>query len=133
LETRFSGRKQNQIIYEQQTIDLAVSNRGTLVDLTALVYPVYVNYEKERIQNALLPETNAHMEWLCLLTVDTNTYFWLAVEIRNGKQQLTINAILLQNLPKLISRNPVKCFFEVNKAFLLYSQDFSKNSFRVKI
>jgi len=64
LETRFSGRKLNQIICEKQTIDLAISNRGTLVGLTALVYLVHVNYEKERRQNAPLPETNAHMEWL---------------------------------------------------------------------
>jgi len=34
-----------------------------------------------------------------------------------GKQQLTINAIFLQNPPNFLSRKPVICFFEVNKAF----------------
>jgi len=63
-ETRFSGRKQNQIICEQQTIHLAIFNRSTLLDLTVLVYQLHVNYEKERRQNISLPETNAHMEWL---------------------------------------------------------------------
>jgi len=43
--TKFSGRKQNQIICEQQTIDLAISNRDTLIGFNALVYPVQVNYE----------------------------------------------------------------------------------------
>jgi len=64
LKTRFSGRKQNQIICEQQTTDLAIFNCGTLIGLTALVYPVHINYEKQGRQNASLPETNAHMEWL---------------------------------------------------------------------
>jgi len=39
----------------------------------------------------------------------------LAVERLNGKQQLTINAILLKN-PPFIWKNPVICFYEVNKA-----------------
>jgi len=34
------SKTKNQIIYEQQTIYIAVSNRGTLVGLTALVYLV---------------------------------------------------------------------------------------------
>jgi len=44
-------------------IDLAISNRGTLIGLTVLIYPVYVNYEKERRQHTPLTEPNAHMEW----------------------------------------------------------------------
>ena len=39
-----------------------------------------------------------------------------AVERLNGAQQLTINAILLQNLPKFIPRNSVICFFKIDKA-----------------
>jgi len=81
------------------------------------VYSVHVNYKKERRQNAPLPETNVHVLWLwLLLTINTNTNLRLAVERFNGKQQLTINAILLQNPPNFISRNPVIWFFEVNKA-----------------
>ena len=34
----------------------------------------------------------------------------------NSAQQLTINAILLQNLPKFIPRNSVVCFFKIDKA-----------------
>jgi len=57
-------REQNQIICKKQMIDLAVSNHDTPIGLTALVYPIHVNYEMERRQNAPLPETNVHMEWL---------------------------------------------------------------------
>ena len=35
----------------------------------------------------------------------------------DGHQQMPINAILLQHSPELISRNPVICLFEINKAF----------------
>jgi len=49
---------------KKQTIDLAVSYRGIRIGLTALVYPVHINYEKQRRQNAPLPETNAHKKWL---------------------------------------------------------------------
>jgi len=77
---------------------------------------MYKNYTKDRRKNALLPEANGNMEWHSLFTIDTNINFRLAVERRYGKQQLTINAILLQNLLKFILRNLVIYFFEINKA-----------------
>jgi len=52
-------KKAKQIICEQHTIDLAISKRGKLIGF-ALVCPIHVNYEKERRQNAPLPESNAH-------------------------------------------------------------------------
>ena len=116
LEARFCGRKQNQIISELQTTDFAISNCGTLISLAAFVDPVHVNNEKERWQNAPLPESNAHIEWLWLLAIYPNTNLRSAVEWLNGAQQWTINAILLQNLPKFIPRNSVICFFKIDKA-----------------
>jgi len=44
--------------------DLADSNRDTLVGWVVLPDPIYVNYEKERRQNAPLAETKAHIKRL---------------------------------------------------------------------
>jgi len=52
----------------------------------------------------------------CLSLTRTQNSICLAVGRLNGKQQLTINAILLQNTPKFISRNSGTWLFEVNKA-----------------
>jgi len=61
-----SVKEQNQSMCEQQMTDLSVS-----IVTHSFVNPIHVNYEKERKQDALLPETNAHnptphgfMEWL---------------------------------------------------------------------
>jgi len=85
--------------------------------------------------HAYLDQRQHGMTWL--LTIDTITDFRLAVERLNGKQQLTINAysILLQNLPKFISRTQSYAFSRSTKyakRFLPYFQDFSKICFRVK-
>jgi len=76
------------------------------------------------------------MEWLWLLTVNTNTDFWSAVERLNGKQQLTINAILLQNPPNLSRGTRLYAFSRSTKhakRSLPYSQDFSKICFRTVV
>ena len=52
------------------------------------------------------------MERLWLLAIYPNTNLRSAVEWLNGAQQLTINTILQQNLPKFILRNSVTCFFQ---------------------
>ena len=96
--------------------NFTISNRGTLISLVAFVDPIHVNNEKERWQNAPLPESYAHTERLWLLAIYPNTNLRSAVEWLNSAQQLTINAILLQNLPKFISRNLVIRFFKIDKA-----------------
>ena len=71
------------------------------------------------------------MEWLWLLAIYPNTNFLLTVESLNGALQLTINAILLQNLPNFILRNSV-IYFEIGKAckeIFAIPQDFSKICF----
>jgi len=81
----------------------------------AFAYPVHENYEKERRQNAPLPETNAHMEWFWFLTIDTNTDFRFAVKRLNGKQQLTINHISAKRF-KIYVEEPGHRLFHINKA-----------------
>ena len=55
------------------------------------------------------------MKRLWLLAIYPIANLRLAVEWLNGTQQLIINAILLQNLPKFIPRNSVICFFKIDK------------------
>jgi len=123
-------KKQNQITRTQQTIDLAVSNRGTHW-FSALLSKIYENYKKDRRQ------TNAYMERLWFLTNDTNTNFRFAVKRLNRKQQLSINTMLLQNSPKFTWGTPLYYAFSRStkhaKRFPTYSQGFSKICFRVKI
>ena len=113
---RFCGKKQNQIISELQTTDFAIFIRGTLINLAAFVDSIHVNIEKERCQNAPLPESNAHMERLWLLANYPNINFRSAVKWLKGTYQLIINAILLQNLAKSIGRNSFICFFKIDNA-----------------
>ena len=56
------------------------------------------------------------MERLWLLVIYPKANLRSAVEWLNGAQQLTINAILLQNLLKFVPRNSVICFFKIDKA-----------------
>jgi len=91
VEDQIQWKKAKPIICEQQTIDLAISNCGTLVGLTSLNYPVCVNYEMrgDKMHPCLRPT------WNGFDCVDTNTDFWLVEERLNSNQQLTINDILL--------------------------------------
>ena len=68
---------------------------------------------KGEVTKRTLPESNAHMERLWFLAIYPNTNLQSAVEWINGAQQLTINAILPQNLLKFISRNSVICFIKI--------------------
>ena len=70
----------NQIISEKQTTDFAISSRGTLISLSAIVDPIHVNNEKERWQNAPLSDSKAHMKRLWLLAIYQNANPRLAVE-----------------------------------------------------
>ena len=96
-------RKKAETNYQRIAHDFfAVSNRGTFISLAAFVNSIHVNNEKERRQNTPLQESYAHIEWLWLLAIYLNAYLRSAVEWLNGAQQLTIDATLLQNLPKYI-------------------------------
>ena len=57
-------RSQQAKLNRQQTADdcFEAPNFHTLADLAASVNPIHVSYEKERRQNAPLPEPNAHMK-----------------------------------------------------------------------
>ena len=66
------------------TTYFAIPNRGTLISLAAFVDTIHANSEKERWQNALLPESNAHMERLWLLAIYPNTNLRSALEWING-------------------------------------------------
>jgi len=63
------------------------TDRFAFFDNTRFMTSIYckahyhANYEMERRQyTPLLPVISVHMEWLWLLTIDTKTDFWLAVE-----------------------------------------------------
>ena len=55
----------------------------TLISLGAFVDPIHVNNEKERWQNAPLPESNVHTERLWLLAIYPNTNLRSSVEWLN--------------------------------------------------
>ena len=62
--------------HQQIADDFAISiHTTTLINLAAFVDPIHVSNEKERWQNAPLPESNAHMERLWLLAIYPNTNF----------------------------------------------------------
>jgi len=65
---------------KNKTVDPAASNNDTLIGSVMPVYPIHIDYEKERWKHTPLLESNAHGERLWFNAADTETKFWAGME-----------------------------------------------------